>query len=200
MKRKTIGMMVSLFLSTGMVLAASAADASQPFTFRNGVTFGMTKEEVLATEGNPEIDDDEAGEEEMNGRMIGFLEIEDVDFEGMEADAEYAFVDDSMTFCGYELDLETDEEYQKVVDALSAQFGPAQEGDAERLNRLMEILTGQTGYYETLIRDGKSNSWATDTLFIILYDTDGDQELAYFDEPGILAMGAETSESETTGA
>ena len=191
MLKRTMGMMLALLLPA---CTAFAAETSQPFTFRNGVTFGMTKDEVLEAEGNPEAN---TGDDNINGRTVTYMEIEDTTFAGLTAAAEYVFIDDSMTFCGYMLDMESDEDYDKAVEELSAEFGPAQELDGDRLDHLMEIVSGEDGYTGRMIEGGKSNCWATDAVFVVLYDNEGDQELAYFDEPAILAMETETVETET---
>lgn len=89
----------------------------EPFTFRNGITWGMTKQEVLQTEGNPkyETDTDDATET---------IEIEDVEFGGAKCDLEYTFSDDDLFMVSVEYDTdEVNVSFDGLRSKLVERFG-----------------------------------------------------------------------------
>ena len=55
---------------------AALAENAAPFTFRNGISFGMTENEVLAAEGNVRFERDR--EHIRGGLMFDELEIEHI--------------------------------------------------------------------------------------------------------------------------
>lgn len=75
------------------------AEEEEPFSFREGIEWGMTQKEVLAAEGNPkyETDDDDG---------VRTIEIDNVTQGGAECDIEYGFVHDALFMATIEYDLD----------------------------------------------------------------------------------------------
>lgn len=91
---------ILLMLLMGFTACAEEAieAAEEPdFTLRNGITWGMSQEEVLQAEGNPrhETDEDDG---------VKTIEIDDVKQGGARCDVEYAFMDDALFMATFEYD------------------------------------------------------------------------------------------------
>lgn len=101
-----------------LLLACSAvAEEASGFTFRNGIAWGMSQQEVLEAEGNPKYET----EDDDDTRMI---EIEDVEFGGVKCDVEYAFIDDMLFMATVEYDAdEVSQSFDDVKAKLVERYG-----------------------------------------------------------------------------
>ena len=179
-----------------MVLACGAALAEAgSFSFRNGVVWGMTQEEVVAAEGSQEYDTFE-----VSAKMAG-IEYDDVVTSGVEAELNYLFINGALMIAGYEYDDE-DIDILTLSQTLDAKYGAHEQADVDRLVALMKAYRPDNADYAELFSDEDSASitWTLpDGTYILLTDAYGDIQLAYFDEAAILAS-ANASVSEPAPA
>lgn len=96
--KKTLAILL-LLVFCFTALAEEAADFT--FSFRNGIAWGMSVEEVLAAEGNPkcEVEDEDDAQS---------IEIEDVEYGDAKCDLDYEFLDNELFMIT--LDFDTEEE------------------------------------------------------------------------------------------
>lgn len=102
-----------------MLLTVSACAEGDVFTLRNGITWGMSPDEVLAAEGNPkhELDDqDDDG--------VQTLELKGVTHGGAKCDIEYEFLYDALFLATIEYDTEeADVTFEQIEAAMTKSFG-----------------------------------------------------------------------------
>ena len=80
-----------------LLMLFSACAESSSFSFRNGISWGMSPEDVLKAEGDPAHETDEDDDTLK-------IEIKDVDFGSIKCDLEYAFLDDMLFMAVMEFD------------------------------------------------------------------------------------------------
>lgn len=100
-----------------LLFAACAEESKQAFTFRNGVHWGMSHEEVIAAEGNPkcEIDEDE------DALTVG---IEDVEYGEQKCRLEYDFLNDELFMISVEFNTEDgDVSFDSLKRKLTSLYG-----------------------------------------------------------------------------
>lgn len=91
-------------------------ETAEPFSFRNGITWGMTREQVLEAEGNPKYETD-------RDDVIDIIEIEDVQFGGAECDLEYHFANDALFMAVVEYDDDAKVDFADLRARLTERFG-----------------------------------------------------------------------------
>ena len=117
--KKTFSILVALM----MILTAAAALAeATPFTFRNGVTFGMNMDDVIATES---VRYHEIDRNHTHG-PVDFMELEyeHITENGVRADLKYLFVGNELVAIrvGYDSWAIS---FQQLEADLTAKYGPA---------------------------------------------------------------------------
>lgn len=114
---------------------ASQAD-EEPFVFRNGITWGMSKAEVMALENG------EASEYEEFG-LIGLI-YGDVRISRFNGELCYYFLNDALVVCGYQVSYDhTQESFEYLKKAYSAKYGEPEEGNMESLYALGNRINPQ---------------------------------------------------------
>ena len=191
MMKKGIGMML---LASVLCAGTFLASQTDEFTFRNGITWGMSKAEVIGTEGVASSNEDEM--DLPDGSKMSFLEIEDVTAAGFGADAEFIFIDDALVCCGYEFEDETDRD--KLLKSLEAKYGQSSPVDWEVVFTLTMPLGGDMTYLQNT---DFSCEWdVSDDLYMMMYDDDGEIDVVYLDRAAMLAMSEEESLESVTEA
>ena len=117
MKKLTAALMALMMV---FALVCAAAENAEPFTFRNGIAFGMSMEEVLAaeTEQVHEIDT-----EHTHGPVtFAEAEYEHIRENDVPADIKYLFVEDKLVAIRMEFETR-DIAYETVKADLAAQGG-----------------------------------------------------------------------------
>lgn len=174
-----------VMLLATVLLLCGAAMAEEPFTFRDGLKWGMSPDEVQAVEG--EFDD----EYSFGGTNMAL--IEEGNYEGIDCMLQYMFIDNK--FCAfavgprYDADSLTQQELEQIAAYLTAAYGePAPAGAVPYLidkfitNSGVEIVTG----------------WQpTEDVYIALIDTYETTALYYFD-PSVDFWAAENGEEPET--
>ena len=196
MTKKVAGTAIlACIICAGTCMAAQTDE----FTFRNGVTWGMSLADVIAAENITEEPEDRMMLPD--GKEMLLLEDEDVTAAGLEADSEYIFVDDALYVCGYEFGDETD--IDKLLESMEAKYGVSQPVNWELFAKLMtplfpDEIESQMSYMQSV---EFSCEWDIDEqLYIMLYSDGGDIDLAYFDRADLLAWADEPYEEAATDA
>ena len=176
--KRTLAILLALML-VGCAALAEAAVQDEGFVFRNGITWGMTPEEVAAAENIEEADAFDYGEK------LTFMEFEDVKaLANTEGDANFIFLNGALVVCGYEFD-EEDIDVQTVLEAVKAEYGEPTDSDPATLNALLGALTGPSELEDGAFFAG----WTLpDGTYVGITDSFDDIELAYFDAPAIGAQ------------
>ena len=108
-----------LAILTLLAMGVCACAEGASFAIRNGVSWGMSPEEVLEAEGNPTH---ELSEQDDDGFQT--LEIEGVTQGGALCDIEYVFLYEGLFMTTIEYDTEeTDVTYDQIEAALTKSFG-----------------------------------------------------------------------------
>lgn len=182
-----------VMLLATVLLLCGAAMAEEPFTFRDGLKWGMSPDEVQAVEG---VFDDE-----YSFGSTDMAIIEEGSFEGIDCTLQYMFVDNK--FCAfavgprYDADSLTQQELEQITAYLTAAYGEPAPADAVPYlidkfitNSGVEIVTGwqpAEDIYITLI-----DTYATTALYY--FDTDVDFWAAESgEEPETASVETETA-------
>ncbi len=169
---KKIMAIVLALLLVGCAALAEAAAQDAGFVFRNGITWGMTPEQVAAAENNPDADayDDEA---------LCFMKFEDVEaLAGLEGDANYIFLNHALVVCGYQFDV-VNADLETVLAAMTAEYGEPTDSDPAALNAMLGNLYDST---DELADDAFFAGWTLpDGTYVGMTDSFGDIEVAFLD-------------------
>ena len=162
-----------------VALLAACALAEGGFALREGVAWGMTRQQVLDAEGNPQAEaDHEAG--------FDILEIEDAALYDSVCDLEYFFRNDALVACACDFDAGGGQaDFARLNEALTGQYGAALEPDTERWHLLEDILDGEMESRSI----GSYACWQPeDGTFVALVEDagDGDVGLYFYNETAII--------------
>ena len=177
MMKKVIGtMLLASVICAGTFLAAQPDE----FTFRNGVTWGMSKDEVIGTEdASPSYDGDV---DLPDGRILTVLVFEDVTVDGFGASAEYMFTDDTLVCCGYEFEEGADSAI--LLNSLETKYGESGPVNWEYADSMILSLGGHA---EDVKEAEFSCEWnVSDDLYVMMYDVEKGIATAYFNPSAIL--------------
>ena len=174
--------LIALLLVLALMGCAALAEG-QAFSFRNGVAWGMTLDEVLAAEGNPEYD-----VYDTNNSGITGVEIDDVSVAGVEADLMYNFMNGSLVMCGYEFDAE-DITIDALAEQLAGEYGLESEADLAAIAEVYSIMFGAGSMTEEFLSVRPTRCWLLEdgTFLLLIAYSDDDIDLAYIDGAGIRA-------------
>lgn len=101
--------------------SAGGEDAApaEPFHIREGVTWGMTAEQVLKAEGNPECETEDVED-------VRVVTIEGKRVAGAACDVEYMFTDDELMMACFDYDTEDEAvSYEAMAAGLTGRYGEA---------------------------------------------------------------------------
>ncbi len=152
--------------------AALAEDTAAPFTFRNGVSFGMSESEVLAAEGNVSAKQDR---ERVKGVQLDELKIKHAQDNGHEAKLEYYFLEGKLVAALIEYDDDHGPSYDEVKSALTETYGEASALDLNTLGKGIYLLDDDA-------KLGKhTDAFLKGTVLIVMHQDDDEVEVGYFD-------------------
>lgn len=163
--------------------SANAETEDYTFTFRNGIVWGASPEEVMTAEGTP--DKEPAGAEELEvGHLTSYL-CSDYTVAGYDTEMYYEFLDDrlaiiAMILKDYENDAET---LENVKSELIAAYGEPNYED-------YDFIFGGTLDEETLAQIDKFAWKLPDnrTLILLMMDGKGEVSLVYMDQSVAAAL------------
>lgn len=139
-------------------------DKTTPFSFRNGIAFGMTKEEIIRKEAeNSEIQEDEWRYNEMPGWLI-MVPAEEVPVSDYTAKLEYLLANDQLQLACYDFYQSNEKTYLMITEALSAVYGPYQYVYPSTIIDFMKSISQEYPYEEHDIRS--SMVWELDNVII----------------------------------
>ena len=122
--KKTVAMLMIC-----VMLLISVAAGADTFTFRNGITWGMSKAEVMAKEG---LD----FKEETTGTYTYLWTDDVVQLSDYTAVLQYYFKDDSICWAGYSLLVDA-EMVAVLLNAFNTKYGMKTDGDSQELTDIM---------------------------------------------------------------
>ena len=119
-----------------MLLATLGAGAEElPFTFRNGVQWEMTPEEVIQAEG---VEPDVSAEMD-SGYFINLYN--DVTVSNYSATLEYVFLNDALKLAVYDFIADvTAKDFKYLSDALSSVYGEQQPSEPETVYDILDTI------------------------------------------------------------
>lgn len=153
--------------------AAALAETASVFTFRNGVSFGMTENEVLAAEGGARFDRDR--EHIRGGVVLDELELEHIRENGHDADLHYYFLDGKLAAALIKFDDDSGLSYDQAKNDLTNTYGPAAALDLNTLGNGVYLLDddGRLGR--------RTDAFQAGNVLIVLHQDGDDVEVGYFD-------------------
>lgn len=162
-----------------VMLSLGFSAMAEGFTFRNGVTWGMTPEQVQEVEDGEFTITDSVSDA---GIKRVFMEKQGVEAAGAKANLEYLFYEDKLMVCVYMFETE-EMSLEKIQAALEAKYGETTEVDVEAINATLETI-GAT------IMDDESSAWWSleDGTLIWATGAYGDIEVNYIDLPDLQAL------------
>ena len=158
-----------------MIFSVTTMAENTAFTFRNGVTFQMDMSAVMGTEsGRADIDD----EHTRGGIKYTKAEYENVTENGVTADLEYLFIDNSLIAIRVKYD-DGRMNYDVLMNDLTSKYGEAAAVDTAALGNAIYAVD----------EDGRLNAdsraFTSGSLMVIVErekDDDGDEiEITYLD-------------------
>ena len=153
--------------------AAALAETAAPFSFRNGITFGMTENEVIAAEGNIRCEHDR--ERIRGGALFDELEFEHILENGKDADLHCFFLDGRLVAARIDFDGDWGPSYDEVKNSLTAAYGEASALDLNALGNGIYLLDddGRLGR--------RTDAFQAGNALIVLHQDGDDLEVGYFD-------------------
>ena len=185
MRKRPVAILTMLFsLLVTACLSGSAFAGESAFTFRNGVTWGMGPEEILASESSE--GDVEKPDEHLT--MISYTDTEEYD---VDADTHYILYDGRLTVCGYEFSTD-DISLGSLSDILEETYGESVEPDPDKLRALIAPFGGDfSGEADMVFFEIPE-----DTLVVLMQDQNT-IDLAFFAEADSPAGGNDEGETYT---
>ena len=167
--KKIIAVLTVLCLILSM---AALAEETSVFAFRNGVLFGMTQKDVIATEGDARY---EVDTENTKG-PVTFTEVEyeNVDIEGTKADVTYMFVEDALVAIRVDYDDKA-MSYDEIDKTLTTAFGDGANLDVKVLGN------GVYAVDDDGTPEAKAKAWVSGDIMIIAERDEDDTDVTYLD-------------------
>lgn len=161
--------MFALLTVLCLVCSVAALAETGEFTFRNGVAFGMTQDEVLNAEGNAphKMDVEHAG-----GIVLDDMEFEDISDNGFEADLHYYFLEGKLIAAVLEYD--DDASYDQILNDLTNRYGASAALDPAEMGNIMSMLDDD-GHL------GQAQAWKVGQVLIVLGQDGDDVKAGYVD-------------------
>ena len=167
--KKLIAIVTTLCL---MLSAAAFAEGNTGFTVREGITFGMTENELTAALGDTWF---ELDVERTRAATFNEVETEHVTVNGLRADVRYLFFNDRLAAVNVDFDEHVNA-YDQVRTLLTGTYGEPSAVDPALLGNGVYAVDDD-GRIE-----GRTECWVSDDVMIILErDRDGDADVHLID-------------------
>ena len=156
-----------------LVFTMAAMAESHPFTFRDGIQFGMTQEEVIAIEGTAPH---EVDTEHTRG-TVTYTEVEygDVGDDDVKGEVTYIFSEDKLAAIRVDFG-ENGNTFEEAEEYLTGIFGEGQELDPSILGDAVYAVDDD-GHLEA-----KVEAWeAEDLIGVLEQDEEGEIEVTFVD-------------------
>lgn len=168
--KKLIAIVTALCLTLS---AAAFAEGNAEFTVKEGITFGMTENEVTAALNGIRFERD--AEHTRIGVTFSEVETEHVTVNGLRADVRYLFYNDRLAAVNVDFD-EHSNAYDQIRAVLTEAYGEPAALDAARLGNGVYAVDDD-GRIE-----GRTECWiAGDVMIILERDRDGDTDAHLID-------------------
>ncbi len=144
----------------------------QPFSFRNGVQWGMTPELVRSVE-------TEAMAERGKGEWSVMMTDEPVPVSRFTADLIFIFQNQTLKMITYEFQKDaTILNYQYLIGALTSVYGEAQDASSETIKQLMDLIYPDR-FRTEWIREQKVWNYSDGTHIYLYYFADSNYAILY---------------------
>ncbi len=197
---KTLAFLILVLVTAAFLVPSTAEEpgAESSFSFRSGVIFGMSKEQLVRTESeNGEVGEQEWEYAEMDN-LQGLISSKPVRVSDYETPVVYILFEDRMQLAGYDFTEGTEIMFDEIRAALDAVYG---EGKS--------IAAGDVcSFMNSVVPDSYSESdvlspfaWETDNVTIYLYCFGGtDHFMILYTNPFFdYARSSEPAAVNTTG-
>jgi len=135
----------------------SSAVAEDVFTTREGIQFGMSREEVISTIRNTKH---EPGQRETTGGFVfDTIEVEESSVNGLKAHMSYSFLEDHLVAIQV---MYEDAKYEEVKEILTGKYNQAVRVETEKLGNGIYAIDDEGSLNET------TDFWLSGTVLIIL--------------------------------
>lgn len=142
--------------------AVTATPAPNAFRFRNGIRWGMNKEQVKALETEPMT-------EKIMQDWSVMLTNSKVTVSRFSADLVFMFLEDKLLMISYEFQRGTPEDFLYLVGALSSLYGEKAEADPMKIKALMDIIYPEYYDSEKITQAGGWNSADGTSVYLYYY-------------------------------
>ena len=155
MKKVRVMFIQMMFVVTVLLLSGTAyGKEAEAFSFRNGITFGMSEEEVIQMEASKnQLDEDVWSETELGEwKLIGANY--QASYGGYETSLVYLFYDECMQVAAYDFtEIETEEEYDILEEQISEEYGESIDVSSEDIVQKMDLIVED--FYHEMMYCGK---------------------------------------------
>lgn len=149
-----------------MVVVEATGEEAEPFSFRNGVTFGMSAGEIIAIESAQNFVDKDTWHTEMVHAWTSLNRGPEYDIKISQYTGciEYLLLNNAMQVAYYDIATNgEDEVYQNITKALSSVYGDYEEVDSETISSVMWTI------YPSYIDPGVSEARVWKRHNVIIY-------------------------------
>lgn len=162
--KKTVYLLILLLTAVILAAVPALAEEAAAFSFRNGITFGMTEEELMQTEeaANQVSPEDWHSMDLFNWHAVG--PGDSITYAGNEVSLIYFLADGRMQAAGYDFNYSgTQEVYDAAAALLTAEYGESQPVASEEAAALMDYFS--PGFYSAEDLTGVQ-AWKLDNVVI----------------------------------
>ena len=174
-KIKTLLLITLILIMTASAVSALAS-GTPPFSFRNGVCFGMSAQEIIQLEAaNSQVEQDAWDTTDMSGQAPGLsllMAQTMVKVSTYDATLGYFLSNDRMQGAAYDFPICTDDMYQDLTAALSAVYGDSQRLSFDVLVQDLQRLVPSV--YDNAPSGYGVRAWQLEnvTIYLFYYDDD----------------------------
>ncbi len=178
MKRTKLLFLLALVCAVILAAAPALASGTAPFSFRNGICFGMSEQEIIQTEAaNGEVDQDAWESSDMSFQSPGLSLLASkttVKVSTYDAVVGYFLVSDQMQGAAYDFAAGSSAMYQDLSAALTAVYGAPQTVDFDVVAQALHRLVPSVNNNAPAGAAPDVPAWQLDnvTIYLFYYDTD----------------------------
>ena len=170
----------AMWVSLGNAFFPPAEETAETFSFRNGITWGMGREEVAAAEGS----DGDYSEE----TTCSFLKYDEVKISKYSGHLVYAFSEDALQVTAYLISDAKEDTLDYMLNAYDTKYGEGQEADFQELFSILLKVNPDSRAPENL-QDCTVRKWETSSgteIWMIWGGSEYDELMIFYISPDLL--------------
>ncbi len=192
MKKTKLLFLILLVLAVTASAVPALSSGITPFSFRNGILFGMNDKEIIQTEaGNGQVPQDRWESIDLLPGTRLLATDEKVKVSKYEAKPGYFMVNDKMVIAAYDFQNVPSEAFNDITAALSAVYGPAQAADPAEFLRIMSPFVQTIDQADT--SQMSLTSWKLNNVTIYQYYYYTDMFGVLYCDPGWNGQAIDTT-------